>query len=753
MDRGGRLFLLLSPPAPSLSSLSLLTHRGHPRADDRVPVRDPQVVGPGVSWKRERERERERGRTSPGPAPRLPRFFPSRLLTSLSGPPPPHPIKNRSGPRVVKGERFHLARADGSLTGGVASPTSAAAAASGFLRAMSDAGLKPTVVYHNLTPAELYEQALKYEPGTHIMASGALAALSGAKTGRSPRDKRIVREPSSEADIWWNAPGNGSPNYEMDAHTFLLNRERAIDYLNMLDRIYVFDGFAGWEPASRIKVRVVCGRAYHALFMHNMLIRPTDAELASFGNPDFTILNAGAFPVNRYTSYMSSSTSVDVNLASREMVILGTQYAGEMKKGIFSVMHYLMPKRGILSLHSGCNVGAADDVTLFFGLSGTGKTTLSTDHARPLIGDDEHCWSDDGVFNIEGGCYAKCIGLKASAEPEIWKAIRFGAVLENVVFDAHSRAVDFGSNAVTENTRASYPIEHIDNARLPCVGPHPRNLVLLCCDAFGVLPPVARLDSAQAMYHFISGYTAKVAGTEVGVTEPEATFSACFGGVFLMWHPMKVREGEERARGGRRGGVGWSARARMRARERHQQTRPRSPPHSLTHPALALSLSPPSVRRHAGRQDGPPRHARLAGQHGLDGRRVRGGEPHQAAPHARDPGCHPRRGAAGRAHGPHARVWAGGADGRAGRAGGDPGPGVPVGGQGRLCGHADPPGRDFRGEFRQVCRRRRLCAARTGGQDPGGGAGLGGGGGDGGWGGGREWQGRHRRREMKGVGV
>jgi phosphoenolpyruvate carboxykinase (ATP) len=449
------------------------------------------------------------------------------------------PSPFRSGPRVVKGERFHLARADGPAgSGAVTSPT--AAAASGFLRAMSDAGLKPTVVYHNLTPAELYEQALKYEPGTHIMASGALAALSGAKTGRSPRDKRIVREPGSEADIWWHTPGNGSPNYEMDAHTFLLNRERAIDYLNMLDRIYVFDGFAGWEPGARIKVRVVCARAYHALFMHNMLIRPSDTELASFDKPDFTILNAGAFPVNRYTSYMSSSTSVDVNLATREMVILGTQYAGEMKKGIFSVMHYLMPKRGILSLHSGCNIGAADDVTLFFGLSGTGKTTLSTDPARPLIGDDEHCWSDAGVFNIEGGCYAKCIGLKAAAEPEIWKAIRFGAVLENVVFDAHTRAVDFGSNAVTENTRASYPIEHIDNARIPCVGPHPRNLVLLCCDAFGVLPPVARLSPAQAMYHFISGYTAKVAGTECGVTEPEATFSACFGGVFLMWHPMKV---------------------------------------------------------------------------------------------------------------------------------------------------------------------------------------------------------------------
>ncbi|CAL5226852.1 g9718 [Coccomyxa viridis] len=414
---------------------------------------------------------------------------------------------------------------------------------SGFLRAMSDAGLKPTVVHHNLTPAELYEQALQFEGGTHIASSGALLTLSGAKTGRSPRDKRVVREPASEKDIWWAAPdgqaSNGAPNYEMDERTFVLNRERAVDYLNMLERIYVFDGYAGWDPESRIKVRVVCARAYHALFMHNMMIRPTEQELASFGKPDFTIFNAGAFPVNRYTSYMSSSTSVDVNLRTREMVILGTQYAGEMKKGIFSVMHYLMPKRGILSLHSGCNVGANDDVSLFFGLSGTGKTTLSTDPARPLIGDDEHCWSNNGVFNIEGGCYAKCIGLKQSSEPEIYNAIRFGSVLENVVFDEYTREVDFDSNAVTENTRASYPIHYIPNARIPCMGPHPKNLILLCCDAFGVLPPVSRLTKEQAMYYFISGYTAKVAGTEMGVTEPEATFSACFGGAFLMWHPMK----------------------------------------------------------------------------------------------------------------------------------------------------------------------------------------------------------------------
>jgi len=434
-----------------------------------------------------------------------------------------------SGPKVVMGEKSAFPAKDNTIE----------QVRGGFLRAMSDAGLKPTVVYHNLTPAELYEKALQWEPGSHLVSSGALATLSGAKTGRCPKDKRVVREPDSQDDIWWADGSNGSPNFEMDDRTFKLNRERAVDYLNMLDRLYVFDGFAGWEPESRIKVRVVSARAYHSLFMYNMLIRPTDEELADFGRPDFTIFNAGAFPVNRYTSFMSSSSTVDLNLKEREMVILGTQYAGEMKKGIFTIMHYFMPKRGILSLHSGCNVGKQMDVSLFFGLSGTGKTTLSTDPVRPLIGDDEHCWSQHGVFNIEGGCYAKCIGLKETQEPEIWKAIRFGCILENVVFDENTRKVDFENNAVTENTRASYPINFIDNARIPCVGPHPKNLILLCCDAFGVLPPISRLTKEQAMYHFISGYTAKVAGTEQGVTEPEATFSACFGGAFLMWHPMK----------------------------------------------------------------------------------------------------------------------------------------------------------------------------------------------------------------------
>ncbi|XP_073038675.1 phosphoenolpyruvate carboxykinase (ATP) 1-like [Primulina eburnea] len=401
---------------------------------------------------------------------------------------------------------------------------------------VSDSSLKFTHVLYNLSPGELYEQAIKYEKGSFITASGALATLSGAKTGRSPKDKRVVRDETTEDVLWW---GKGSPNIEMDEHTFLVNRERAVDYLNSLEKVFINDQFLNWDPENRIKVRIVSARAYHSLFMHNMCIRPTPEELEDFGNPDFTIYNAGQFPCNRYTHYMTSSTSIDLNLGRREMVILGTQYAGEMKKGLFSVMHYLMPMRQILSLHSGCNMGKDGDVALFFGLSGTGKTTLSTDHNRYLIGDDEHCWSDNGVSNIEGGCYAKCIDLSKDKEPDIWNAIRFGTVLENVVFDEHTREVDYSDKSVTENTRAAYPIEYIPNAKIPCVASHPKNVILLACDAFGVLPPVSKLSLAQTMYHFISGYTALVAGTEEGVKEPQATFSACFGAAFIMLHPTK----------------------------------------------------------------------------------------------------------------------------------------------------------------------------------------------------------------------
>eukprot|EP00271_Cylindrocystis_brebissonii_P010168 TRINITY_DN26275_c0_g1_i1.p1 TRINITY_DN26275_c0_g1~~TRINITY_DN26275_c0_g1_i1.p1 ORF type:complete len:661 (+),score=138.44 TRINITY_DN26275_c0_g1_i1:281-2263(+) len=401
--------------------------------------------------------------------------------------------------------------------------------------AVSDSALKVTQVFYNLSPAELYEHSIKYEKSSYITVSGALATLSGAKTGRSPKDKRVVREATSENDLWW---GKGSPNIEMDDSTFSLNRERAVDYLNSLDKVFVNDQFLNWDPEHRLRVRIISARAYHSLFMHNMCIRPTAAELEDF-KPDFTIYNAGQFPCNRFTSYMTSSTSVDINLKRREMVILGTMYAGEMKKGLFSVMHYLMPKRGVLSLHSGCNMGKDGDVALFFGLSGTGKTTLSTDHNRYLIGDDEHCWTNNGVSNIEGGCYAKCVDLSQEKEPDIYNAIKFGTVLENVVFEEHSREVDYFDKSVTENTRAAYPIEYISNAKIPCVGPHPKNVILLACDAFGVLPPISKLTLPQTMYHFISGYTALVAGTEDGIKEPQATFSACFGAAFIMWHPTK----------------------------------------------------------------------------------------------------------------------------------------------------------------------------------------------------------------------
>nr|CAB3501379.1 unnamed protein product [Digitaria exilis] len=399
--------------------------------------------------------------------------------------------------------------------------------------ATSDSSLKLTHVLNNLSPAGTSSSAIKYEKGSFITSTGALATLSGAKTGRSPKDKRVVKNELTAQELWW---GKGSPNIEMDERSFLTNRERAVDYLNSLDKVFVNDQFLNWDPENRIKVRIISARAYHSLFMYNMCIRPTDEELKNFGTPDFTIYNAGMFPCNRYAHSTTSSTSVDINLARKEMVILGTQYAGEMKKGLFGLMHYLMPKRGILSLHSGCNMGKDGDVALFFGLSGnnasqqdcgTGKTTLSTDQNRLLIGDDEHCWSDNGVSNIEGGCYAKSIDLSREKEPDIFNAIKFGTVLENVVFDERTREVDYADKS------------YIPNAKIPCVGPHPKNVILLACDAFGVLPPVSKLNLAQTMYHFISGYTALVAGTEDGIKEPQATFSACFGAAFLMLHPTK----------------------------------------------------------------------------------------------------------------------------------------------------------------------------------------------------------------------
>ncbi|MGI9472641.1 MAG: phosphoenolpyruvate carboxykinase (ATP) [Rubripirellula sp.] len=397
-------------------------------------------------------------------------------------------------------------------------------------------GLHVEDIVHNATPARLYEFAI-VDHHAVIAASGALATRSGDKTGRSPKDKRIVDVPESTDDIWW-----GDVNMRMTERSFLINRQRAIDYLNTRPRIFVFDGYAGWDPQYQIKVRVIAESAYHALFMHNMLIRPTSSQLKDFGDPDVVILNAGSFPANPYTAQMTSTTSIDLSIEHGELVILGTQYAGEMKKGVFTVMNYLMPKQDVLSMHCSANSSDAGDVSLFFGLSGTGKTTLSTDPSRQLIGDDEHCWTDQGVFNIEGGCYAKVINLSRESEPEIFEAIRYGSVLENVVFDEATHEVNYDDASITENTRVAYPIDFIENAKIPCVGGQPENIIFLTCDAFGVLPPVSKLTPEQAMYHFISGYTAKVAGTEMNVTEPTATFSACFGAAFLVWHPAKYAE-------------------------------------------------------------------------------------------------------------------------------------------------------------------------------------------------------------------
>jgi phosphoenolpyruvate carboxykinase (ATP) len=402
---------------------------------------------------------------------------------------------------------------------------------------LEEYGITTGQVVRNASPAHLYEEAVYHDEGTAISKTGAIMLRSGTKTGRSPKDKRIVNLPESSGDIWW-----GDVNIKLDLDVFEINRERAIDYFNSVERVYVFDGFAGWDPVYQIKVRVICTRPYHALFMHNMLIRPTAEQLEDFGEPDYVIFNAGRFPANRHTAQVHSKTSIDLCLEKQEFVILGTEYAGEMKKGIFTVMNYIMPKKDVLSMHCSANEGDDGRVTLFFGLSGTGKTTLSADPRRRLIGDDEHCWTHRGVFNIEGGCYAKAIGLSAEKEPEIYNAIQFGAVLENVVYDPYTREVDYDDVSITQNTRASYPLEYIDNAKIPAVGGHPDNIIFLTYDAFGVLPPVSKLTPGQAMYHFMSGYTAKVAGTEVGVTEPQATFSACFGAAFLVWHPAKYAE-------------------------------------------------------------------------------------------------------------------------------------------------------------------------------------------------------------------
>ena len=377
-----------------------------------------------------------------------------------------------------------------------------------------------------LSVPQLVEKAIS-RGEAQLTSDGAVTAQTGKYTGRSPKDKYIVEEASSKDKIDW-----GNVNRPISSEIFDSLYNKVITHLKAKDELFVFKGFAGADPASRLSIQVVNEFAWHNLFVHNLFIRPTEEELVTH-EAQFTIVSAPSFKANPAVDGTNSETFIIVSMEKRIVLIGGTEYAGEMKKSIFSIMNYLLPENGIMPMHCSANVGEDGDVALFFGLSGTGKTTLSADANRKLIGDDEHGWSDTGVFNIEGGCYAKCINLSQEKEPEIFGAIRFGSVLENVVVDPETRIPDYDDGSLTENTRAAYPIQAIDNIVDPSVAGHPKTIVFLTADAFGVLPPISKLTKEQAMYHFLSGFTSKLAGTERGITSPEATFSTCFGSPFL----------------------------------------------------------------------------------------------------------------------------------------------------------------------------------------------------------------------------
>ncbi len=382
----------------------------------------------------------------------------------------------------------------------------------------------------NLRPAPLYVASLR-RGEAEVSDRGALVARTGKRTGRSPKDKFVVRESGSEAHVHWgetNRPIDPAAFDRVQAHVFAHLRER---------ELFVQDLYAGAAPAHRLKVRIITEFAWHSLFVRQLFVRPPVDALRDH-QPDFTVVCAPLYHADPAANGLNSEAFILLNLAKKLVLIGGTSYAGEMKKSIFTVMNYVLPMKGVLSMHCSANVGPAGDVALFFGLSGTGKTTLSADPNRRLIGDDEHGWSDDGVFNIEGGCYAKVINLSERYEPQIYRAIRFGSVVENVVLDPQTGACRYDDGSLTENTRGAYPLDFIENAVEPSVAGHPQNIVFLTCDAFGVLPPISRLTPEQAMYHFLSGYTAKVAGTEAGMgNEPSATFSTCFGAPFLPLNP------------------------------------------------------------------------------------------------------------------------------------------------------------------------------------------------------------------------
>ncbi len=389
-------------------------------------------------------------------------------------------------------------------------------------------------LYHNLSVASLVEQAI-INGEAQLASNGALVTRTGQYTGRSPKDKFVVRRAEYESLIDW-----GAVNQPMAPEVFDRLLLRVSAYLSNRP-LYVQDCFAGADPRYQLGVRVITEQAWHNLFAKQLFIRPTPEERLDF-RAQFTVLHAPGFKADPTVDGTRSEVVVALDFTRRIVLIAGTAYAGEIKKSIFTVMNFLLPLQGVFPMHCSANIGAAGDVALFFGLSGTGKTSLSADPERRLIGDDEHGWSDTGVFNFEGGCYAKCINLSREHEPQIWNAIRFGSVVENVVVDPDTREPDYADASITENTRAAYPVDYIEGAVLPSVGGHPRHLFFLAADAFGVLPPISRLSVEQAMDMFLLGYTAKVAGTERGVTDPEATFSACFGAPFLPMPPARYGE-------------------------------------------------------------------------------------------------------------------------------------------------------------------------------------------------------------------
>ncbi|WP_042460750.1 phosphoenolpyruvate carboxykinase (ATP) [Neobacillus dielmonensis] len=387
--------------------------------------------------------------------------------------------------------------------------------------------LKGENVHTQLSVPQLVEKILSRNEG-QLTSTGAVCISTGKYTGRSPQDKFIVYEQSTKDKIAWGP----SLNQSISEDVFSSLYHKVINYLKQQEELFVFKGYAGADKKSQLPIQVINELAWQNLFVHQLFIRPDEDELLSHENP-FTVISAPHFKANPVVDGTKSEAFIMISFERRVVLIGGTEYAGEMKKSIFSVMNYLLPENHIFSMHCSANVGKEGDVALFFGLSGTGKTTLSADPHRRLIGDDEHGWSSSGVFNIEGGCYAKCINLSEGKEPQIFNAIRFGTVLENVVMNQETRVPDYDDGTLTENTRAAYPIEAIDNIVQPSIAGHPNTIVFLTADAFGVLPPISKLTREQAMYHFLSGYTSKLAGTERGITSPEATFSTCFGAPFL----------------------------------------------------------------------------------------------------------------------------------------------------------------------------------------------------------------------------